>query len=65
MNRRTPQDSHGNRTPRRSPHRNLQQLLRLCELLESKSNDFNQTINTKTQDLQRLCLQITQSIRDT
>ncbi|CAF2666041.1 unnamed protein product [Rotaria sp. Silwood2] len=62
LHRRTPQDSYMNRTTRRSPHRNIQQLIRLCDLFESKSNDFNQTITTKSQDLQRLCSQISQTI---
>ncbi|CAF1640407.1 unnamed protein product [Rotaria magnacalcarata] len=63
LHRRNPNDSYSNRTLRRSPsNRNLQQLMRLCDLFESKSNDFNQTVNAKTQDLQRLCSQITQNL---
>ena len=48
----------------RSPHRNLQQLIRLRDLFESKTNDFNQTVTAKSQDLQRLCSQITQTITE-
>ncbi|CAF1257383.1 unnamed protein product [Rotaria sordida] len=63
LHRRTPQDSYMNRVVCRSPsHRNSQQLMRLCDLFESKSNDFNQTMTMKSQDLQRLCSQITQTI---
>ncbi|CAF1527536.1 unnamed protein product [Rotaria sp. Silwood1] len=64
LHRRTPQDCCTNRTIHRSPHRNLQQLMRLCDLFESKSNDFNQIITNKSQDLQRLCSQITQTIME-
>lgn len=48
----------------RSSTRNVQQLTRLCDLFEAKSNDFHQTIATKSQDLQRICSQITQTIAD-
>lgn len=66
IQRRTPLDSHSNAngTVSRSPHRNLQQLIRLRDLFESKTNDFNQTVTSKTQDLQRLCSQITQTITE-
>ena len=48
----------------RGSTRNVQQLIRLRDLFESKSNDFNQTIAAKSQDLQRLCSQITQTITE-
>ena len=48
----------------RSSHRNLQQLIRLRDLFESKTNDFNQILAAKSQDLQRLCSQITQTITE-
>jgi hypothetical protein len=45
-------------------NRNLQQLIRLRDLFEVKSQDFNQTMAAKAQDLQRLCTQITQTMTD-
>jgi len=62
--RRASQDSYASRTVPRSPHRNLQQLIRLRDLFETKTNDFNQTLTAKSQDLQRLCSQITQTITE-
>jgi len=66
LQRRTPQNSYlsTNRTTLRSPHRNLQQLIRLRDLFELKTNDFNQILTSKSQDLQRLCSQITQTITE-
>ena len=66
LQRRTSQDSCTNtsRTTSRSPYRNLQQLIHLRDLFESKTNDFNQTLTAKTHDLQRLCSQITQTITE-
>jgi len=48
----------------RSSNRSVQQLVRLRDLFESKTNDFNQTLAAKSQDLQRLCSQITQTITE-
>ena len=42
----------------------MEQLFRLRDLFESKTNDFNETIAAKSQDLQRICLQITQTITE-
>jgi hypothetical protein len=64
LQRRTPQESYANRTVSHSPHRNRQQLIRLRDLFETKANDFNQTLTVKSQDLQRLCSQITQIIAE-
>jgi hypothetical protein len=66
IHRRTPQSSHtsGHGTLSRSPSRNVEQLNRLRDLFESKANDFNQTLNAKSQDLQRICSQITQAITE-
>jgi len=58
------QDSSNPGSLTRSSSRNLQQLTRLCDLFETKSNDFHQTIATKSHDLQRICSQITQTIAD-
>ena len=64
LQRQSPRDGYGsgNGTVPRSSNRNAQQLVRLRDLFESKSNDFNQTLAAKSQDLQRLCSQITQTI---
>ena len=62
MHRRTPSSTHG--TMSRSPNRNVEQLTRLRDLFEMKTNDLNQTLAAKTQDLQRLCSQITQTITE-
>ncbi|CAF1457497.1 unnamed protein product [Adineta steineri] len=66
IQRRTPQGSYtsGHGTLSRSPNRNVEQLIRLRDLFETKTNDFNQTLATKSQDLQRLCSQITQTITE-
>jgi len=53
-----------NEFQRRSPRRNIAQINRLRELFDSKSNDFQQAISTKSQDLQNLCSQITQALAD-
>lgn len=66
MQRPSPRDGYtpGNGTVPRSANRNLQQLVQLRDLFESKTNDFNQTLAAKSQDLQRLCSQITQTITE-
>ncbi|CAF4317425.1 unnamed protein product, partial [Rotaria magnacalcarata] len=66
IQRRSPQDVHisGGGTLPRSSNRNAQQLIRLRDLFESKTNDFNQTLLAKSQDLQRICSQITQTITE-
>ncbi|CAF1005778.1 unnamed protein product [Adineta ricciae] len=64
LQQRTVSNSASSRTPSRSPHRNLQQLSRLRDLFETKTNDFNQTMSAQCQDLQRLCSQITQVISE-
>jgi hypothetical protein len=66
IQRRTPRDTYitGDGSLPRSSNRNVQQLVRLRDLFESKSNDFNQTLTAKSQDLQRLCSQITQTITE-
>ncbi len=66
IERHSPQDIYitGNGTVPRSSDRNIQQLTRLRDLFQSKTNDFNQTLATKSQDLQRLCSQITQTITE-
>ena len=66
MQRQSPRDGYtsGNGTVPRSANRNLQQLVHLRDLFESKSNDFNQTLAAKSQDLQRICSQITQTITE-
>lgn len=62
IQRRSPQGTYG--TISRPSSRNAQQLTRLRDLFESKTNEFNQTLLAKSQDLQRLCSQITQSINE-
>jgi hypothetical protein len=66
IQRHSPRDAYvpGNGTLPRSSNRNIQQLVRLRDLFESKTNDFNQTLTAKSQDLQRLCSQITQTITE-
>ncbi|UJR14837.1 hypothetical protein I4U23_001822 [Adineta vaga] len=64
LHQRTPPNSHSSRPSSRSPPRNLQQLLRLRDLFETKTNDLNQTLSIRSQDLQRLCTQITQVITE-
>ncbi|CAF0884031.1 unnamed protein product [Didymodactylos carnosus] len=74
IQRRTPQHDNtiiGGTLPRSRPmspgnisnHRRVQ-LMRMKELFEKKSQDFRDTIQTKSQDLQHLCLQITQSVAE-
>ncbi|CAF3350889.1 unnamed protein product [Rotaria socialis] len=66
IQRRSPQNVQigGGGTLPRSSNRNAQQLVRLRDLFESKTNDFNQTLLAKSQDLQRICSQITQTITE-
>ncbi|CAF0811496.1 unnamed protein product [Rotaria sordida] len=66
IQRRSPQGTYvpGTGTLPRTSNRNIQQLVRLRDLFESKTNDFNQTLITKSQDLQRICSQITQTITE-
>lgn len=64
MHKRTSHGSHSSRTSSHSPHRNLQHLIRLRDLFELKTNDFNQTVTARSHDLQRLCTQITQAIAE-
>lgn len=59
-----PHDSFTIRTDHRSPRRPVQQIARLCDLFEAKTSDLNQTVNGKSQDLQRLCSQIIQAIME-
>ncbi|CAF5014795.1 unnamed protein product, partial [Rotaria sp. Silwood1] len=66
IQRRSPQGTYipGTGTLPRTSNRNIQQLVRLRDLFESKTNDFNQTLIAKSQDLQRICSQITQTITE-
>ena len=47
-----------------SSNRNIQQLVHLRDLFESKTNDFNQAMLAKTEDLQRICSQIAQTMTE-
>ncbi|CAF1130119.1 unnamed protein product [Adineta steineri] len=64
LQKRTLQDSNLNGTSSRSSNRNIQQLLRLRDVFELKTNDFNHSLTSKSQDLQQLCSQITQIITE-
>jgi len=63
VQRKNPKDSYSS-LPRPSTKRNVQQLNHLRDLFESKTNDFNQILVAKSQDLQRLCTQITETITE-
>ena len=62
----SPRDGYtsSNGTVSRSTNRNVQQLAHLRDLFESKTIDFNETLAAKSEDLQRICSQITQTITE-